>query len=103
MMHFISEWTIPVIIVFVIVPVIITFFRMTMGQEGKSNLKHPYVRKFALKLADKAKGKLEGDQLRAMMFQIAGIYGCTELYGLWATCKMMYHLMIKPMFARGRK
>lgn len=92
----ITYWIIAAIIVFVIP-------KMFIKAGDAKKRQHPYVFKFALKLADKAKGKFEGDQLRAMMFQIAGIYGCTELYGLWATCKMMYHLMIKPMFAGGKK
>jgi hypothetical protein len=67
-----------------------------------TQLKHPYVRKFALKLADKARAKFTDDHLRTALFHIAGIYGCTELYGLWATCKMVYHLMIKPIFFRRK-
>lgn len=63
-------------------------------------VKHPLVRKFTLSLAGKARKKYDGDKLRAMLFNAAGIYGCTELFGLWETAKMIYHLMVKPLFRR---
>lgn len=72
------------------------------GFLSRSAVQHRLIRKAADWLAGKARVKFSGRRLDATLFQIAGLYGCAEMFGLLQAAKMMYHLFVEPRFIRRR-